>query len=157
MIELINFKVVLHMVALLSTGIVYGSDVFFAVVGKKAASKTDDKALLQVMGHIHEAADAKMPFIGVTSVLSTAALFVWYGPRQLAGQLALTALIALIAHLLIYIRIAKPVNQQMIDAVKYGRLISNVRQLQLKWDSVIIYRAILLTIAMLGLLIIPAS
>ena len=30
----------------------------------------------------------------------------------------------------------------MVDSVKYGRVLSNVRELQERWDKVIIWRAV---------------
>lgn len=67
---------VLLMLGILSAGIVYGVDVFFAVVGRPALAASSDAALANVMGHLHKTADARMPVFGVLGVLATLALIV---------------------------------------------------------------------------------
>ena len=56
--------------ALLSTGGVYGTNVFFALVGRMALRRTDAASLTQVLGHLHAVADARMPVAGTLALLS---------------------------------------------------------------------------------------
>ncbi|WP_083228035.1 hypothetical protein [Mucilaginibacter sp. PPCGB 2223] len=68
--------------------------------------------------------------------------------------MALISLVALLAHLTVYLTIAKPINKLMTEGVKFGRLIANIRELQQRWDSMIWLRAALLFIAMAALIIV---
>ena len=63
----------LLVLAILSAGVIYGVDVFFAVVGRSALASSDDRAIATVMGHIHKTADARMPLFGVLGILATSA------------------------------------------------------------------------------------
>jgi hypothetical protein len=45
------------LVAVLGTGVVYGTDVFCAMVQRPALARIDDRALLAVMGNIHRYGD----------------------------------------------------------------------------------------------------
>lgn len=138
----------LLIIAILSTGIVYGTDVFFALIVKQAVKKSTDHSIADLIGHIHLIADKRMPFIGITSILSTIAFICFNGP----GWLPLTALLSLLTHLALYLFIAKPVNAQMSAVASQKVQLPNIRLLQQKWDRIIALRAILLTIAMTALL-----
>jgi DMSO/TMAO reductase YedYZ heme-binding membrane subunit len=144
----------LNGVAILATAVVFGTDVFFALVGKKAAAKSKDSSIADLMAHFHEVADARMPFIGITAIVATLLQVIIAGLQTIRGQLAIGALIALLIHLSIYFIISKPVNNVMVEGIKFGRLVSNIRQLQQRWDKVIALRALLLLTAMAGLLMI---
>lgn len=61
---------ILNGIAIVTTAIVFGTDVFFALVGKKAATKSNELSIADVMGHFHEVADARMPVIGVTALVT---------------------------------------------------------------------------------------
>lgn len=43
---------ILLTIAILTTGIIYGTDVFFAVVGKKASRMSKDSSIADLLGHI---------------------------------------------------------------------------------------------------------
>jgi fumarate reductase subunit C len=107
-----------------------------------------------LMGHFHEVADTRMPVIGITAVITTLMQVVVVGVHNIAGQLAIISLAALLVHLAIYFTIAKPVNNIMVEGVKFGRLIDNIRLLQQRWDKVINLRAVLLLVAMTSLVVI---
>jgi hypothetical protein len=47
--------------ALLGAAAVYGTDVFFCVVGRTALAQVSDAALVETMGRLHEVADRRMP------------------------------------------------------------------------------------------------
>ncbi len=142
----------LPIIAILSTGIVYGTDVFFSLIVRKAARKSDDSSIADLMGWIHLVADKRMPPIGITSILSSMLFVFFNGLSDTPGWLALVATLSLLGHLIIYLTIAKPINSKMSAAAKNRIKLDTIRALQQKWDSVIAIRAILLAIAMLSLL-----
>ena len=145
---------VLNGAAIVATAVVFGADVFFALVGKKAAAKSKDASIADLTAHFHEVADARMPVIGITAIVTTLLQIVFAGVTTLQGQLAVVALAALLIHLAIYFTISKPVNEVMVEGIKFGRIVSNIRQLQQRWDRVIVLRALLLLVAITGLMMI---
>ena len=145
---------VLNGVAIVATAVVFGTDVFFALVGKKAAAKSKDASIADLTAHFHEVADARMPIIGITAIVTTLMQVILAGLKTTHGQLASVALVALLGHLAIYFTISKPVNNIMVDGIKFGRIVSNIRVLQQRWDKVIGLRALLLLLAMMGLILI---
>jgi hypothetical protein len=146
------FANTLLILAILSAGVVYGVDVFFAIVGRTALAASDDAAIANVMGHIHQTADARMPLFGVLAVLATLAFAIAAQLGTTASWLALMALAALLTQLSLYLTVAKPVNQQMTAALQQRTVPANIRTLQNRWDSVIVGRAVAMTLA-IGLLL----
>ncbi|OUJ72166.1 DUF1772 domain-containing protein [Hymenobacter crusticola] len=139
--------------ALLSGGVVYGVDVFFALIARPALRRVDDASLTQVLGHLHAVADARMPLFGATALLSTGVLcWVAGGWATLAGCLALLALAGLLTQLAAYVLVAQPVNKRQTAAARQKQTPADVRALQDRWDSVIGLRAGALTVAMAALL-----
>ena len=150
-------SVLIHMLngtSIVATSVVFGTDVFFALVGKKAASKSNDSSVIDLMGHFHEVADARMPIIGITAIVTTLVQIIFSGLQAITGELAMVSLAALLIHLAIYFIVSKPVNNIMVEGVKYGRIVNNVRELQQRWDKVINLRSVLLLVAMTGLIMI---
>ncbi|MEA5449990.1 hypothetical protein VB780_15525 [Leptolyngbya sp. CCNP1308] len=147
---------VLLMLAVLSAGVVYGVDVFFAVVGRPALAASDEQAIANVMAHLHRVADARMPIFGALAVLSTAAVAATSPLGSLSSGLAIAALAGLLVQLGLYLRVAKPVNEAMKAATQQGTPLDNPRALQNRWDSVIVGRAIAMTWAMACLLAVGA-
>ena len=145
---------VLNGASIVATAVVFGPDAFFALVVKKAAAKSKDSSIADLTAHFHEVADVRMPFVGITAMLTTLMQVVAVGVQTIHGQVAVVALAALLAHLAIYFTISKPVNNIMVEGLKFGRIVNNIRQLQQRWDKVIALRALLLTVAILGLIII---
>ncbi|MBD3885012.1 DUF1772 domain-containing protein [Phormidium tenue FACHB-886] len=137
----------LLMLAILSVGVVYGVDVFFAVVGRPALAVSDAVAIANIMGHLHKVADARMPVFGVLGVLATATFAILIPLGTTASWLALAALAALLIQLSLYLTVAKPVNQKMTEAVELERVPDDIRDLQNRWDSVIVGRALAMSIA----------
>jgi hypothetical protein len=140
----------LNGVAIVATAVVFGTDVFFALVGKKAAAKSKDASIADLMAHFHEVADARMSFIGITAIVTTLMQVIFAGAKSVQGQLSIVSLTALLVHLAIYFIVSKPVNNIMVESVKFGRLVSNIRALQQQWDKMIGLRAFLLLIAITG-------
>src|ERR1700761_4352918 len=60
------------LVAVLGTGVVYGTDVFCAMVQRPALARVDDRALLAAMGNIHRYGDRRMPVPGVLGMVAAA-------------------------------------------------------------------------------------
>lgn len=144
---------ILLTIAILTTGIIYGTDVFFAIVGKKASHMSDDSSIADLLGHIHLVADKRIPIIGITSVISTSLFIFLIGINPISGKLAGMSLLFLLIHLTFYLRVAKPINKKMSSAAVRKITLHNIRILQNRWDSVILYRAISLTIALLLLVL----
>jgi len=139
--------------ALLSSGVVYGTDVFFALVARPALRRADEASLTQVLGQLHAVADARMPLFGATALLSTSALFFAAGGwPALPGRLALLALAGLLTQLVAYVRVAQPVNKRQTAAARQHQTPPNARALQDRWDSVIGLRAGALTVAVAALI-----
>ena len=138
--------------ALLSGGVVYGTDVFFAVVARPALRRADEASLTQVLGQLHAVADARMPLFGATALLCTGALcWVAGGWTTLPGRLALLALAGLLTQLAAYVLVNQPINKRQTAAAQQHQTPPDARALQERWDSVIGLRAGGLTVAMAAL------
>ena len=145
--------------AILANAVIYGTDVFGAIVQRPAIAVVDDRTLTQALGHIHRIADRRLKVItisGVIAAVATAALAAATGHwvSTAAGALATLALITFIA---IYTRISKPVNTALTAAAVADRVPDNARQLQARWDSVIDGRVALQTLALAALCIALAA
>jgi len=143
---------ILFVLAMLSIGVVYGTDMFHALVVKKAATLSSDQAIADLMGHTHLVADKRMPIIGASGLISSLLLTVLNFNASL-GIYSGIAVLALLAHLAIYSRVAKPINAQLSAAAIAKQTPAHTRVLQQCWDSVIVYRAMLLGLAMMAMII----
>lgn len=140
-------------IAVLATGVVYGTDVFCAMVLRPALAAVDDGALLAVTGSVHRYGDRRMPVPGVLGVLATAACAV---SAAIAGHAAQAiaaglALVVLLVWLAIYLGVSAPINRQLTAAALAGRPLPDARALQEKWDRVINVRALLQGLAVAAL------
>lgn len=133
------------LVTVLGTGVVYGTDVFCAMVMRPALARIDDAALVTVMGYVHRYGDRRMPIPGVLGVVAAATCVVAAAVNAHWLQVAAagTALAALLLWLLLYTRVSAPINRQLTAAAEAGRTLPNGRALQAKWDSIIDARAAL--------------
>jgi hypothetical protein len=59
--------------AILGTGVVYGTDVFCALVQRPALARVDDATLTAIMGNVHRYGDRRMPAPGILGVIAAAA------------------------------------------------------------------------------------
>jgi hypothetical protein len=93
------------LVAVLGTGVVYGTDVFCAMVQRPALARIDDRALLAVMGNIHRYGDRRMPVPGVLGLVAAAisAVFAATSGRWTHAIEAGVAVGLLLVWLLIYL------------------------------------------------------
>ena len=64
------------LIAVVSTGVVYGTDVFCALVQRPALARVDDATLTSVMGNVHRFGDRRLPVPGILGVIASAAAFV---------------------------------------------------------------------------------
>ena len=139
--------------AILANAVIYGTDVFGAIVLRPAIAAVDDRTLTQLLGHVHRIADRRFAAIGaggLIAAIAMAALAASSGHWVSTAAGALAAL-ALIIFLAIYARVSKPVNTALTAAAVAGRVPDDARQLQARWDSVIDGRAALQTLALAAL------
>jgi hypothetical protein len=62
----------------------------------------------------------------------------------------------LLVQLSLYLVVAKPINTKMTEAVRRKEVLTDIRQLQNRWNSVIVARAMAMTLAV-GCLVTAAS
>ena len=150
---------ILSGVAILANAVIYGTDVFGAIVLRPAIAAVDDRTLTQLLGHIHRIADVRLrniTVVGLITAIATAAVAAASGHwvSAAAGALATLAVIAFIA---VYNRVSKPVNKVLTAAALADQVPRDARQLQARWDSVINARAALQTIALAALCVALAA
>jgi hypothetical protein len=141
------------LVAILSTGVVYGTDVFCALVQRPALAHVDDRALTAVMGNLHRYGDRRMPIpgaMGIVAAATCAALAAMTG-RWIGAVAAATAVALLLAWIVLYLRVSAPINRQLAAAAKTGAVLGNARVLQGNWDRIITARAVLQGLAVAAL------
>ena len=143
------------LIAILSTGVVYGTDVFCALVQRPALARVDDGALTSVMGNVHRYGDRRMPIPGV---LGTIAAAICAAVAGIAGQWveaipAATAVGLLLAWVALYRSVSAPINRQLAAAAEVGDVPAKVRLLQRNWDRIITTRAVLQGLAVAALCI----
>ena len=138
---------------LLAAGIIYGTDVFCALVQRPALAQLDDATMAAVMGRVHQYGDRRLPVpgvIGILAAVTTTAAGAAGGSaaRAAAGGLALAAMLAWLS---LYLRIAAPINRTLTAAAIAHVTPGNARALQSRWDSIITTRALLMTAAVAAL------
>jgi hypothetical protein len=139
--------------AILANAVIYGTDVFGAIVLRPAIAAVDDRILTQLLGHVHRIADRRFAAIGIGGLIAAVAMAALAAASRhwvstTAGALATLALIVFLG---IYTRISKPVNTALTAAAVADRVPGDARQLQTRWDSVIDARVALQTFALAAL------
>lgn len=139
--------------ALLSTAVVYGTDVFCAIVLRPALAAVDDRALVAVTGNVHRYGDRRMPVPGVLGIAAAAAAAVLaaVGSHWAQAALASAALVPLLIWLALYLRVSAPINRRLTAASDAGLPLSDGRALQAAWDRIINLRAALQGVAVAAL------
>jgi hypothetical protein len=138
----------LLVLALLGVGAVFGTDVFFCVVGRAALARVSEAALVETMGRLHEVADRRMPvfvFLGIGGSLASLAV------SRASLPWALAALVAQLVFAGVYRVVSAPVNAELIRHARAGSVPATARALQTRWDSVIVARVLLLGFALVTL------
>ncbi|MBW8798519.1 MAG: DUF1772 domain-containing protein [Streptomyces sp.] len=152
------------LLAIMSTGVVYGTDVFCALVQRSALARVDDTALTAVMGNVHRFADRRMQAPGILGILAAAAASVLAAAPVLAAASVLAAAAGHPARsatagaafllpavwVLLHLRISAPVNRELTAAADAHQTPANARALQRDWDRVIVPRAVLQGLAVLA-------
>jgi hypothetical protein len=141
------------LIAVLGTAVVYGTDVFCAMVQRPALARVDDRALLVVMGNIHRYGDRRMPVPGMLGMIAAAisAVLAAVSGRWAQAGAAGIALGLLLVWLVIYLRVSAPINRQLTGAVDQPGAVVDARALQGNWDAVITVRAVLQGVAVTAL------
>ena len=144
------------LIAVLGTAVVYGTDVFCAIVLRPALAVVDDRALVAVMGSVHRYGDRRMPVPGVLGVVATAvsAALATVAAHWAQTIAAGAALVALVIWLVLYTRVSAPINRQLTAAADASRALPNGRALQAQWDRIIGARAMLQGLAVAALCVV---
>lgn len=142
--------------AVLATAVVYGTDVFCAIVLRPALAAVDDGVLVAVSGNVHRYGDRRMPVPGALGLLAAAAATALAAVATHWAQViaAGAAVILLVVWLVLYIRVSAPINRQLTAAADAGQTLPNGRALQAKWDSIIGIRAGLQGLAVAALCVV---
>jgi hypothetical protein len=115
------------LVGILSTAVVWGTDIFFLTIGRPALRLATISAATEVMGFLHMFADARMPIWGVSAILSNIlAVFSRTGKRWFYA----VSVLMLLLFVTVYNRLSKPINRLRTEAAKNGRSLDNGRELQ---------------------------
>jgi Domain of unknown function (DUF1772) len=149
----IEFAKATALIGVLGTAVVFGTDVFCAMVQRPALALVDDGALVAVMGHVHRYGDRRMPLpgvIGIVAAAASAALAAAAG-RWAMATMAATALALLLVWLVLYLQVSAPINRQLTAAARAHDIPANARMLQANWDRVINARAVLQGLAVCAL------
>ncbi len=145
MIDLAGF---LCLAGILSTAVVFGTDVFFLTIGRAALRSASASAATEVMGFFHFFADARMPIWDVLAIVSNLVLAVLntHGQRWFY----LVSIATLILFVVLYNLLSKPINRILTEAAKTGAILDNGRELQARWDRVLWIRVPLLAVSLLA-------
>jgi hypothetical protein len=148
-----NFANVAALIAVLGTGVVYGTDVICAMVLRPALARVDDAALVAVTGYVHRYGDRRMPIPGVLGIIAAAAsaALAAAAGRWTTAIAAAIALALLLIWLVVYVRVSAPINKQLTAAAEAHDVPANARALQANWDRVINARAVLQGLAICAL------
>jgi len=141
------------LLAIVSTGIVYGTDAFCALVLRSALARVDDTTLAATMGNVHRFGDRRMPVPGILGIIAAAAASVL---AAVAGHLAESATagaasLLLVVWVLLYLRISAPINRRLTAAADAHETPANARTLQRDWDRIIVPRGVLQGLAVVAL------
>jgi hypothetical protein len=141
------------LIAVLGTAVVYGTDVFCAIVMRPALASVDDDALVAVTGSVHRYGDRRMPVPGVLGFLAAAvsAVLAAVTAHWTQAIAAGAAVLMLSIWLVLYTQISAPINRQLTAAADAGQPLPNGRVLQAKWDRIIGARAMLQGLALAAL------
>jgi hypothetical protein len=144
---------VLIVMSVLACGIIYGTDVFSAIVLHPALALVDDRTLVSTMGRVHDFGDRRLRVPGIAGIgtaIAGTAVVAWAGHSgaTIAGTIAV---LALASWLIIYARISAPINSRLTAASQREEIPYDARLLQQRWDRVITPRSGLQMVAILAL------
>ena len=103
---------------MLGIAVVYGTDVFCAIVLRPALASVYDDALVAVTGSVHRYGDRRMPVPWVLGFFATAVSGVLAGVTAHWTQAiaAGAALVLLLVWLALYTQVSAPINRQLTAA-----------------------------------------
>ena len=96
------------LIAVVSTGVVYGTDVFCTVVQQPALARVNDaRHFTTIMGNVHRFGDRRLPIPGILGICAsaTACVLAAVAGRPVASAAAGAALALLVGWVLLYLRI----------------------------------------------------
>jgi hypothetical protein len=136
------------LIGILSTAVVFGTDMFFLTIGRPALRLATQSAGTEIMGFFHMFGDARMPIWGVSAILSNLLLLV----SSTSGRRGFyfVSLAVLMLFVICYHRLSKPINQIQTEAAKTGRILDNGRKLQASWDRSLLIRVPLLVVSLVA-------
>jgi hypothetical protein len=140
-------------VAVAESAVIYGTDVFSALVLHPAAADASDASVADLVERIHHYGDRRLPVPGVTGAPATVVTAV-LADTVTSRVAATTAALAQATWLGIYLGISAPINKELRAAAASHSVPSNTRALQQRWDAVIWPRAALRGVALGGLLVV---
>ena len=145
-----DFARVAALIAVLGIAVVYGTDVFCAIVLRPALASVDDGALVAVMGNVHRYGDRRMPVPGVLGFFAAMASAVLAAvTADWAQAIAAGAAVLLLSiWLVLYTQVSAPINRQLTAAADTREPLPNGRVLQAKWDRIIGAHAMLQGLAL---------
>ncbi len=143
------------LIGVLGTAVVFGTDVFCAMVQRPALALVDDRTLVAVTGNVHRYGDRRMPIPGAVGLIAAAAsaLTAAAAGRWTTAASAATAVALLLVWLVLYLRVSAPINRQLTAAAEADHVPANARALQANWDRIINARATLQGLAVCALCI----
>ncbi|MCV7059569.1 DUF1772 domain-containing protein [Mycolicibacterium vaccae] len=141
------------LIAVLATAVVYGTDVFCAIVVRPAMARVDDGALVAVMGNMHRFGDRRMPVPGVIGIVAApmTAVLATITTQWAQAIAAGAALVLLSVWIVLYARVSAPINRQLTAAATAGESLPEGRALQARWERIIDARAVLQGLAVAAL------
>jgi len=141
------------LLAIASTGIVYGTDAFCVLVQRSALARVDDATLTAIMGNVHRFADRRMPAPGIVGIIAAASASVLaaVAGHSVGSAVAGAAFLLLVVWVLLYLRISAPINRRLTAAAEAHETPANARTMQRDWDRIVVPRAVLQGLAVLAL------
>jgi len=133
------------LLAIVSTGVVYGTDAFCALVLRPALARVDDATLTAIMGNVHRYGDRRMPAPGILGLIAAAAasLIAAVAGHPAESATAGAAALLLVGWVVLYLRISAPINRTLTAAADAHQTPANARALQRDWDRIIVPRTVL--------------
>jgi hypothetical protein len=143
---------------ILSTAVVFGTDMFFLTVGRSALRLASPSAGTEVMGFLHLFGDARMPLWGAAAMVTNLLMIVYLRGEQ--RWFYAVSLLTLVLFVLAYNLWSKPINRLQTRAAKSGEVLNRARELQASWDRSLWVRVPLLTVSLLAqclVLLVPSA
>ena len=138
--------------AIVGTGVVYGTDVFCALVQRPALARVDDATLTAVMGNVHRSQTAACPLRDPRCRRSRRSRRPRRSSRPDRGSGdGGSAFLLLVGGLVLYLRISAPINRTLTAAADAHETPLNAHALQRDWDRIIVPRAVLQGLAVVAL------